>query len=145
MKTTFCSSLCNQPDNDCQISSVGQLLRPALFLITFRINIAEKKKMRGKKTKTPGERAPRVSFWEGKGPRGYLHLGTLEGGQTAPGHASVHLYKRLLIDKYNFITRLKRVCMCDKFPAPILASHGFLVMIFVNQLIRLFSSLVGKW
>ena len=38
-----------------------------------------------------GERAPRVSFLLGKGPRGYPHLGTLEGGQTAPGGASVHL------------------------------------------------------
>ena len=40
-----------------------------------------------------GDRASRVSFLGGKGPRGYPHLGTLEGGQTAPGSASVHLLK----------------------------------------------------
>ena len=38
----------------------------------------------------PGQMATRASVLLGKGPRGYPHLGTQEGGQTAPGGASVH-------------------------------------------------------
>ena len=60
----------------------------------------------------PGQMATRASVLLGKGPRGYPHLGTQEGGQTAPGGASVHLKElvglMLFLSAENWVMELSQ-------------------------------------
>ena len=69
-----------------RVSYSGQLS----FLSHLELTLQKRRKWEEKTSKTPGERAPRVSFWVGKGPRGYLSgwgkgpTDIFLGGERAP-------------------------------------------------------------